>query len=320
MDNVYSLDEGMTINAPPSGASRLSAKIWTVDPVVSAIFPFVDVDTALSFSMVNRTAWAASNSNDYWAGVNTLGRLWERSDGSGGKELVSLDTRRKYLENSPHKLSVRGMETQEVRLLMDRIKCMSMAELRRSLALCRVDISMCIEKMDYRRHLQAALTFEDSLRNKGTGVFTRHTQLSFPEWALRMSDGKASYFHAKKESKRQFITRGELVNSEWAFHFKYAQDQLGNIVLAEMLGQVEKYSVRFFDDDTLTSSMHEHRMRFTYELGAEAGSNRMTSYQEIRVEQYPPLIPMRLASGMWKMESQHVIMEQKCGLSEIPLL
>lgn len=303
MESMRSLNEGLEAEEEGKEISRYSSEIWMNDVVVSVIFGFLDPGTALIFSVLNKTAWAASNNDAFWANSNTLGELWKREE--------------KYLMNSPHKLS--GAK-KEVSLLMDRIKCMPMSELRRSLALCRVDTNMCTEKVDYRRHLQAALTFEDSLRGKNIGVFTRRTQLSFPDWALKMNEGKASFFHAKRESKRQLITRGELLDSKWAFHFKYAQDQFGNVMLAEALGPIERYDVQFFEDDTLTSSMHEHKMRFTYELAPEDGSNRMTSYRQVRVEQYPPLVPIRLSSGLWRMENQNVVMEQKEGLHDIPLL
>ena len=318
MDSGNKPNEGLRVEKPSQGTKPLD-KIFENDAIVNIIFPFLDIETALSFSTLNRTAWSASNSDDYWANPKTLGSLW-KVDSDKGPEKGLLNDRGVYLENNPHKLSVTEASEQEVTLLMDRIKLMSMAELRRSLALCRVNIATCVEKMDYRKHLQAALTFEDSLRDQGAGISTRSsTKLSFPDWALNMNAGKASYFHAKRERMRRLITRGELLNSKWAFHFNM-MDELGNVMEAEAYGAIEQYDVEFHEDDTLTSSMHQHRMRFTYELAAEEGSKRMTSYSQVRVEQFPALLPIRLPSGMWRMENQNVVMQQKVGLTEIPLL
>ena len=65
-----------------------------------------------------------------------------------------------------------------------------------------------------------------------------------------MNAGKASYFHAKREDEAPYHVRGELLNSKWAFHFKYVRDELGNVMEAEAYGAIEQYDVEFHEDDT----------------------------------------------------------------------
>ena len=295
--------------------ARTSSCVFTNDVIVNHIFPFCeDVKTALSLSEVNRAFWSASQNDTYWTSLSVIGKVWQCSE----SEEKLLETPQ-YLQNCPHNFNKDENETNVV-LLSDRVTAMSMSELRRSLALCKVDTSNCIEKSDYRRHLKAALIFESSFR-ESKAMATRRTLLNFPEWALGMSEGKATYYHALRESARKLITRGELLTAKWKFWFKYAQDQFGNVALAEAFGPVQKFDIQFFDDDTLTSSMHNNqRMRYTFELMSEEGSVRSTGYRSIRVEQYPELTLSRLPSGMWQMENQNVIMEQVDPIRDIPLL
>ena len=96
-------------------------------------------------------------------------------------------------------------------LLLDRINNLSLTLVKR--ALFRVDTSRCVEKREYQRMLIARLLFNDRGPKRGGRVF-------YPEWALRIGQHKASYFHGVKDLRRRDINISELCSIQWRFHFK----------------------------------------------------------------------------------------------------
>lgn len=189
--------------------------------------------------------------------------------------------------------------------LITRIKSLSLASLRR--ALTRVDTRRCTEKHEFQRELQALLLF---------GLRRDHTppgqKVFFPEWALRIHDGKASYFHAKRELTRQTITLDELCSISWRFYFKNHQGDGGEDE-SEETGPASWKSA-FSRDFTMRSGGHDQQMSWQWV--------EMSSRRGVQVEQYPVLSVTRLADGSWKMENCYVFFLQDGSLptDSIPVI
>ena len=112
-----------------------------------------------------------------------------------------------------------------------------------------------------------------------------------------MNDWKASYFHSKKDLRRQAIMLSELVNIKWEFRFRHYPGP-------------ESWSLRFFEDFTVLSSLHGETMSW-----------RQVDNGAIQVELYPILRSARRSNGQWILENHNVIISQ-VGLykSSVPLI
>jgi hypothetical protein len=131
-----------------------------------------------------------------------------------------------------------------------------MAKLRK--ALVAVDVGRCVEKGDWRAMLVAKIIFGDKPKLVAVGD-QRLKKLYYPDWALKLRDGKATYYHAIKEAARTHITKYELTTIQWRFQFKQAQDEQGNVFPTESLpeGSVRTYASRFYEDFTMMSESHQ---------------------------------------------------------------
>jgi hypothetical protein len=122
--------------------------------------------------------------------------------------------------------------------LLKRIKKIPLVTLKRFLM--RIDLSRCIEKLDFQRMMLSKLLFQKkSLSNRSLRVY-------YPEWALKIGVFKASYFYSVKEVKRTEIMMSELCQIHWAFHFKRA----------EFPDNVE-WTSSFLPDYTMKSDLNE---------------------------------------------------------------
>ena len=100
-----------------------------------------------------------------------------------------------------------------------RVRMLSAAALRRALADNHVDTSRCVEMNDYRAMLLANIVF--GARRSGSAPVDRRRNLIFyPEWALRLGDWKASYFHLIHDLVRSNLKKSELCSFKWRFKFK----------------------------------------------------------------------------------------------------
>lgn len=168
--------------------------------------------------------------------------------------------------------------------LMQRIKALSISRLKRHLL--DVPTSKCIEKIDFQRKLFGKLLFHYPF-----GRIPRQ------KWPYHMSDWKASYFHAKRDLRRQTIMLSELVNIKWEFKFRHYPG-------------AEAWTLRFFEDFTVLSSLHGETMSW-----------RQVDSGAIQVELYPILRSSRLQNGQWILENNNVVITQ-VGLyvSSVPLI
>jgi hypothetical protein len=287
--------------------------------ISSFLSPFEGDRSILRFSEVSPDFYTASLSDAYW--IDYVEDLWKwKSDDKYKKTPADPD----FYPQNPHGFKDGAAKQSKPRILIDRVKELSMSVLRRSLN--RVDCGPCVEKPDYQRMLQAYILFgskplEDS---KGTvRATTRATKISYPNWATQtLAPGKATFFHAQREAKRKNILKSELLTAHWLFWFKYAQDEEGNLHSVEELHRtrgfaITKYRVQFFDDDTMISDMHNVRMNFTTQIDETHPLRPLISLQ---VEQYPVLSITRLPNGLWRMENTHVFMEQSVPLETCPLV
>ena len=157
--------------------------------------------------------------------------------------------------------------------LMQRIKALSISRLKRHLL--DVPTSRCIEKVDFQRKLFGKVLFQYPL-----------ARIPRQKWPYAMSDWKASFFHATKDLRRQAIMLSELVNIKWEFRFRHYPGP-------------ESWSLRFFEDFTVLSSLHGETMSW-----------RQVENGRIQVELYPILRSVRRSNGQWILENHNVIICQ----------
>jgi len=193
-----------------------------------------------------------------------------------------------------------------VQTLRSRVNEISMSNLRK--ALIAVDVSRCVEKADWRAMLVAKIIFGDKPKQFAIGD-DKLKKLYYPDWLLKLKDGKATYLHALKEAARTYITKHELTTIQWRFQFKQAQDEQGNVFPTESLpeGSVRTYASNFFDDYTMTSESHQQIMNWTMQTNVgNAGPLEVT----IQVENYPTLRFSKLKDGRWRIDNEYVFFFQ----------
>ena len=157
--------------------------------------------------------------------------------------------------------------------LMHRIKSLSISCLKKHLL--DVPTSKCIEKIDFQRKLFGKVLFQYP-----------YTRIPQQRWPYYMSDWKASYSHAKRNLRRQAIMLSELVNIKWEFRFRHYPGP-------------ESWSLRFFEDFTVSSSLHGETMSW-----------RQVGNGGIQVEMYPILRSGQLSKGQWVLENHNVVIRQ----------
>jgi len=181
-----------------------------------------------------------------------------------------------------------------VRTLISRIKELPISAVTR--ALQRVDTTFCAEKPEYQALLKALLLFGLRREYSKPGL-----KVTYPAWALRVDDAKATYFHALKElrpTSRIAPTHAEVCAMTWHFHFKH--HEMGD-------DNREGVLAKFFDDFTMTSQMHGQVMTWAWVDGPRGAM--------IQVEQYPALtISVIQATGAWRMDNHYVWFEQVTSL------
>jgi len=194
-----------------------------------------------------------------------------------------------------------------VQTLRSRVNDISMANLRK--ALIPVDVSRCVEKADWRAMLVAKIIFGDKPKQVAVGN-DKLKKLYYPDWALKLTDGKATYYHALKEAARTHITKHELTTITWRFQFKQAQDEQGNVFPTESLpeGSVRTYASNFFDDFTMMSESHQQIMNWT--MQTNAGSNGVPAEVTVQVENFPTLRFSKLKDGRWRIDNEYVFFFQ----------
>jgi hypothetical protein len=234
-----------------------------------------------------------------WLCTSRIDSLWLR-------HVPQLWANKTY--NNPHHAAGKTLT------LHDRIKDVSMANLRKALIQC--DTGRCVEKADWRSMLVAKLLFGRLPHILAPP--TKYNLLFYPEWALKMPKGKSTYFHARKEAKRDYILKSELVNIKWKFQFKQAQDEAGNIFSTENLpeGTVRGYYSFFFDDYSMISESHQQMMQWTMNTVGHVGEPGASV--SIQVESFPVLTFSRLEDNRWRMENLYVYFTQPKLGDEIP--
>lgn len=168
--------------------------------------------------------------------------------------------------------------------LMNRIQSLPLATLRKYLRGC--DLSDCIEKADYQRKLLAKILF-----------LYPFNRIPRSLWVYKIPEWKASYYHSKRDSKRQQIMLSELCNILWEFRFKYYPG-------------TEFWNLRFHKDYTMFSTLHGETMTW-----------RQIDSGCIQVELYPVLRSFRLEDGRWALQNNNVLITQTALLEpEMPLV
>ena len=137
----------------------------------------------------------------------------------------------KMTENIPHiEMSV-----------LSRIKRLPLSVVRFNLQ--RVDVTRCIEKIDYQRMLLAYILFGGR-----SAVDSTRLRIYYPPWALQIDEHKATYFQSKRDAKRTQIYMSELCMIDWIFHFKsdygYEEEGIPNAT-SKFRADYTYYSERF---------------------------------------------------------------------------
>ena len=295
--------------------------------VVEIISQHLDANELLQFSEVSVLFREVCDSTDLWIAPGIFDSAWKRNEAGESKRIQVRELHRtrtsglskleekelnppEYLIHNPHKLGDQEQQ-RDITLMLDRVKELNGSDLRKALG--RVDLSRCVEKLDYQLHLQALLLFGNRPQLIEGNVSTRSAKNTYPDFALNINPGKASYFHAIKEAKRTCILKTELLNCKWEFFFKYAQDDQGRLHDVEMLNrtcgyQIQKYGVQFFEDGTMQSDIHTERLTYSYEVDCQ--DNFPLQIESIQVHTYPSLHCYRSRdTGNWVLENQNVVLE-----------
>ena len=208
----------------------------------------------------------------------------------------------------------------KVRTLLDRVKDVPLANLKKALA--QVNTGRCLEKADWRQMLIAKLVFARLPHIYAAAEELKHRPLYYTDWCLKVPVGKSTYYHAVKESRRDFVLKSELVNIKWKFQFKRAQDAEGNIINTETLpeGDVRAYESSFFDDYTMISESHQEVMTWTMHTSGIAGDK--DAIVTVQVESYPVLRISRLKDNRFRMENEYVYFTQSTHATdyEVPII
>lgn len=119
------------------------------DEILCQIFLFLEVNDLLIVPIVS-SRWKNADANDELLWAPHVTALWKDKD-----------------INKPSE-----------KILRRRVRALPLSTLKR--ALCRVDISRCVEKPDFHNMLIARLIFGDRSPIK------RQSRIFYPEWALRL--------------------------------------------------------------------------------------------------------------------------------------
>jgi len=131
--------------------------------------------------------------------------------------------------------------------ILERVKTIPLKQLKS--ALNRVDMSRCVEKIDYQRMFVANLLFRRRSKTRSAVV-----RIFYPEWALKIPLYKASYVYSLYERSRTDVFKSELCAINWVFHFHDSRSE----------ENIEQYRVRpysnFYENYTLLASMRDTYM------------------------------------------------------------
>jgi hypothetical protein len=152
-----------------------------------------------------------------------------------------------------------------------------------------IDTSECMNDMDFYKTLMVKILFAYPTNKYPSKEC--HWMISLPVW-------KASYYHIKKDIQRQKIMKQELMNIPWELEFKS---------MPSGAGYEEGLFARFQTDNHI----HISSFQITYPW-------RLMHNHNIKVAEYPPLIPKRLPNGAWKLENVYVTYTQS-GPMDCPL-
>ena len=126
--------------------------------------------------------------------------------------------------------------------LLTRIKKIPLLAMKFNLQ--RVDISRCVEKIDYQRMLLAYMLFGGR-----SAIDSMKLRIYYPQWALEIEEHKVTYFHSKRDAKRTQIYMSELCMIDWVFHFKndygYEEEGSSSTAISKFRADYSYYSERF---------------------------------------------------------------------------
>lgn len=125
--------------------------------------------------------------------------------------------------------------------IMNRIRKIPLIQLKR--ALIRVDLTRCVEKIDFQRTFLAKILFGHRSAANSTAL-----RAYYPEWAFKMGLYKCTYLYGVKERCRTSqILLSELCSIDWEFKFKYHD---------EVDVEVNRMRSEFKPDFTLVSGLN----------------------------------------------------------------
>ena len=106
--------------------------------------------------------------------------------------------------------------------LLGRIQSIPLSKLKKSLR--GIDLTRCVEKVDYQKMLQAKLLFEkvmeEELKGEDVRFAGKYLSMYYPNWALTIAPMKASFIHYTVDARRHEIYSSELCSIKWVFRFK----------------------------------------------------------------------------------------------------
>ena len=239
-----------------------------IDIVRFNICSFLQPEDLLVVANINKNWYITTNTNTLW--LRHVLKCWDH---------------REY--NCPHKARGPG-EDHTVYTLLERVTDqITLAAMKK--ALRQVDTGRCTEKKDWRSMLCALLVFKNkpSLEKRYNST---KTQWFYPDWALVLNQGKATYIHAKNEAQRTNILKSELTAIPWEMTFK---DHMygGNPPATPHIMQG-----RYYDDYTIATDSHNGLMNYTMHTESDGKVG-------IQVENFPVLHASKLDDGRWSIEN-----------------
>lgn len=197
--------------------------------------------------------------------------------------------------------------------LFERIKMLPIGKLKRSLV--GIDLSRCVEKVDFQRMLLTHLVFQKHMRKELAGTDPRYAgkyvTMRYPDWSLRIGPWKASFFFTARELRRKEMFASELCAVKWQFFFKQDEDN------------AQGWACQFKEDSTMASDMNQH----TYSWRIIACGDE-SAPMTVQVDNYPVLTATRLMEeagqqqrGRWRMDNPYVYFLQAVPLEgdQLPL-
>jgi hypothetical protein len=139
----------------------------------------------------------------------------------------------------------------------ERIKELPLSKLKKSLR--AIDLTRCVEKVDFQNMLLAKLLFarvmERELHGDDPRFRGKYMTMYYPEWSLRIGTMKASYLHAELQYLRKNIYASELCVITWVFRFK-------ENAFENMEGESPSWKTKFSEDGSMYSEMNDHHYQW----------------------------------------------------------